>query len=128
MTIARDTTAANIKPLSGSIVRRYTTGAAVAAGEIVHLETDGYVDPAVVSTTVADEAIGIAVQADAAGGAVVDVVVFGPVTCLTGAAVGGTVFTSASAGEPTQTDASYLTAVGYAESSTVLFVLPEHLA
>lgn len=127
MTIARDTTAANIKPLSGAIVRRYTTGAAVAAGEIVHLETDGYVDPAVVSGS-ADEAIGIAVQADAASGNVVDVVVFGPVKCLTGATVGGTVFTSASAGEPTQTDASNLTAVGYAESSTVLFVLPEHLA
>ena len=127
MAIARDTTAANIKPLSGAIVRRYTTGAAVAAGEIVHLETDGYVDPAVVSGS-ADEAIGIAVQADAASGNVVDVVVFGPVKCLTGATVGGTVFTSTTAGEPTQTDATYLTAVGYAESSTVLFVLPEHLA
>lgn len=127
MAIARDTTAANIKPLSGAIVRRYTTGTAVAAGEIVHLETDGYVDPAVVSGA-ADEAIGIAVQADSAGGNVVDVVVFGPVLCLTGATVGGTVFTSASAGEPTQTDTTYLTAVGYAESATVLFVLPEHLA
>jgi hypothetical protein len=128
MAIARDTTAANIKPLAGAIVRRYTTGAAVAAGEVVHLETDGYVDPAVVSGSAVDEAIGIAVQADAVGGAVVDVVVFGPVKCLTGAEEGGTVFTSASAGEPTQTDASYLTAVGYAESATVLFVLPEHLA
>ena len=127
MAIARDTTAANIKPLAGAIVRRYTSGTAIAAGEIVHLETDGYVDPAVVSGA-PDEAIGIAVQAASAAGEVIDVVGLGPIVCLTDATPGGTVFTSASAGEPTQTDASYLTAVGYAESATVLFVLPEHLA
>jgi len=128
MTIARDTTAANIKPLAGAIVRRYTSGTAIAAGEIVHLETDGYVDPAVVSGSAADEVIGIAVQVASGSGVVVDVVTLGPVKCLTGATPGATVFTSASAGEPTETDASYLTAVGYAESATVLFVLPEHLA
>lgn len=126
MTIARDTTAANIKPLSGAVVRRYVAGATVAAGEILHLETDGYVDPAD-NTSAADEAIGIAVQA-ASSGDTIDVVVFGPVKCLTGATIGGTVFTSATAGEPTQTDDTNMTAVGYAESATVLFVLPEHLA
>ena len=127
MTIARDTTAANIKPLSGAIVRRYTSGTAVAAGEIVHLETDGYVDPAD-CTSAADEAIGIAIQAASGSGEVIDVVVLGPVKCLTGAEEGGTVFTSTDAGEPTQTDSGNVTAVGYAESATVLFVLPEHLA
>jgi len=127
MSIARDTTAANIKPLSGAIVRRYTSGDAIAAGEIVSLQSDGYVDPAD-ATSAADEAIGIAIQAAAAAGEVIDIVVFGPVKCLTGAEEGGTVFTSADAGEPTQTDDSNLTAVGYAESATVLFVLPEHLA
>lgn len=126
MAIARDTTAANIKPLSGAVVRRYVAGATVAAGEILHLETDGYVDPAD-NTSAADEAIGIAVQA-ASSGDTIDVVVFGPVKCLTGATIGGTVFTSATAGEPTQTDDTNMTAVGYAESATVLFVLPEHLA
>ena len=127
MTIARDTTAANIKPLHGSIVRRYVTGAAVAAGEVVSLQSDGYVDPAD-CTSAADEVIGIAVQADASGGATIDVVVFGPVKCLTGAEEGGTVFNSTTAGEPLQTTAGNQTAVGYAESATVLFVLPEHLA
>lgn len=126
MAIARDTTAANIKPLSGAVVRRYVAGATVAAGEILHLETDGYVDPAD-NTSAADEAIGVAVQA-ASSGDTIDVVVFGPVKCLTGATIGGTVFTSATAGEPTQTDDTNMTAVGYAESATVLFVLPEHLA
>ena len=127
MTIARDTTAANIKPLSGAIVRRYTSGDAIAAGEIVSLQSDGYVDPSN-STSAADEAIGVAIQAAAAAGEVIDVVVLGPVKCLTGAEEGDTVFNSTTAGEPTQTDSGNVTAVGYAESATVLFVLPEHLA
>ena len=45
MAIARDTTAANIKPLEGAIIRRFTAGTAVAAGEIVAMQSDGYVDP-----------------------------------------------------------------------------------
>jgi len=127
VSIARDTTAANIKPLSGAIVRRYTSGDAIAAGEIVSLQSDGYVDPAD-CTSAADEAIGVAIQAAAAAGEVIDVVVLGPVKCLAGAEEGDTVFNSTDAGEPTQTDSGYTTAVGYAESATVLFVLPEHLA
>lgn len=39
MAIARDTTAANIKPLEGAIIRRYTAGAAIAAGEIVSMQS-----------------------------------------------------------------------------------------
>lgn len=127
MAIARDTTAEHIKPLNGAIVRRHTAGAAVAAGEIVALQSDGYVDPAD-CTSAADEAIGVAIQAAAAAGEKIDVVVLGPVVCLTGATPGATVFTSTTAGEPTETDSGNVTAVGYAESATVLFVLPEHLA
>lgn len=127
MAIARDTTAANIKPLTGAIVRRHTSGDAIAAGELVSLHDDGYVDPSD-CTSAADEVIGVAIQAAAAAAEVIDVVVFGPVKCLTGATVGGTVFNSTDAGEPTQTDSGNVTAAGYAESATVLFVQPEHLA
>jgi len=126
MTIARDTTAANIKPLRGAMIRRHTSGAAVAAGEIVSLQSDGFVDPSNMGSG-ADEAIGIAVQAASAAAEIIDVVAFGPVKCLTGATPGKTVFNSATAGEPTETDASNETAIGYAESTTVLFVLSEHL-
>lgn len=127
MTIARDTTEANIKPLTGAIVRRHTSGAAIAAGEIVSLQDDGYVDPSNMGSGV-DEAIGIALQAAAAAAVKIDVVCFGPVKCLTGATPGATVFTSSTAGEPTETDNTNETAIGYVESATVLFVLPEHLA
>lgn len=126
MATARETTAANIKPLTGAIVRRYTSGAAIAAGEVVSLQSDGYVDPSD-STSAADEVVGIAIQATSAAGEVVDVVVLGPVNCLLGATPGATVFNSTTAGEPLETTAGNQTAVGYAESATVLFVLPERL-
>ena len=126
MAFSRDTTAANIKPLSGAIVRRYTSGDAIAAGEVVSLQSDGYVDPSDAASS--DEVVGIAIQAATAAGEVIDVVVLGPVKCLLEGSPGGTVFNSTTAGEPTQTDSGDVTAVGYAESATVLFVLPEHLA
>ena len=59
MAIARDTTAANIKPLEGAIIRRYTAGAAIAAGEIVSMQSDGFVDPSD-STGAAQTIVGIA--------------------------------------------------------------------
>ena len=127
MAIARDTTAANIKPLTGSVVRRYTAGAAIAAGEIVSMQSDGFVDPSD-TTSAADESIGVAIQAASAAAEVVDVVISGPINCLTGATPGATVFNSATAGEPTETDSGNVTAVGWAESATILVVQVEHLA
>ena len=62
MAIARDTTADNIKPLNGAIIRRFTAGAAVAAGEIVSMQSDGYVDPAN-TTSAAQKVMGVALQA-----------------------------------------------------------------
>ena len=62
MAIARDTTAANIEPKEGAIVRRYTAGATIAAGEIVSMQSDGYVDPSD-STSAAQMIVGIALAA-----------------------------------------------------------------
>ena len=122
MAIARDTTAANIKPLEGAIIRRYTAGAAIAAGEIVSMQSDGFVDPSD-STGAAQTIVGIAQKAAAVGDRL-DVVVFGPVACLTGATIGGAVYDSTTAGEPAQTTAGNQKQVGWAESETILFVRP----
>jgi hypothetical protein len=122
MAIARDTTAANIKPLEGAIIRRYTAGAAIAAGEIVSMQSDGFVDPSD-STGAAQTIVGIAQKAAAVGDRL-DVVVFGPVVCLTGATIGGAVYDSTTAGEPLQTTAGNQKQVGWAESETILFVRP----
>lgn len=122
MAIARDTTAANIKPLEGAIIRRYTAGAVIAAGEIVSMQSDGFVDPSD-STGAAQTIVGIAQKAAAVGDRL-DVVVFGPVVCLTGATIGGAVYDSTTAGEPLQTTAGNQKQVGWAESETILFVRP----
>ena len=122
MAIARDTTAANIMPLEGAIIRRYTAGAAIAAGEIVSMQSDGFVDPSD-STGAAQTIVGIAQKAAAVGDRL-DVVVYGPVVCLTGATIGGAVYDSTTAGEPLQTTAGNQKQVGWAESETILFVRP----
>lgn len=122
MAIARDTTAANVKPLEGAIVRRYTAGATTAAGEIVSMQSDGYVDPSN-STSAAQQVVGIALTAAAAGD-IVDVVVFGPVQCLTGATIAASVYDSTTAGEPSESQAGNQVEIGFAESATVLFVRP----
>ena len=122
MAIARDTTAANIEPKEGAIVRRYTAGATIAAGEIVSMQSDGYVDPSD-STSAAQMIVGIALAAAVAGDRV-DVVIFGPTECLTGATIGGAVDASTPAGGGAQTTAGNQKQVGWAESATVLFVRP----
>lgn len=125
MAIARDTTAANVKPLEGAIVRRFTAGSAIAAGELVSMSSDGYIDPSD-STSAKNPVLGVAVQAAAAAGPRIDVVVFGPVVCLTGATPGALVYNSTTAGEPLESTAGNQTATGIAESATVLFVRPNN--
>ena len=122
MAIARDTTAEHIKPLEGAIIRRYTAGTTIAAGELVSMQADGYVDPSD-STAAKMPVLGVAIQAAAAGGRI-DVVVFGPVVCLTGATIGEVVYNFTTAGEPDEGAAGNQTAAGIAESATVLFVRP----
>lgn len=125
MAIARDTVAANIKPLEGAIIRRYTAGATIAAGEIVSLMADGYVDPADTAAWTGSLVVGIALTAAVAGDRV-DVVVFGPVVCLTGATVAAPVYaTDTTAGEPAESVGTKDVMVGFAESATVLFVRVE---
>lgn len=119
MAIARDTTAANIKPLEGAVIRRGTAGDTIAAGEIVELQSDGYWDAAAASAVVMNG--GIALQA-ASAGEKIDVVVFGPVKCLTGATPGAIVYVSDTAGEPAETAGTKSAVIGYNESATVLFV------
>lgn len=122
MAIARNTTAELIKPLEGAVVRRFTYGATVAAGQIVSMQSDGKVDPSD-STAAKMPVLGVAIQAGADGSRG-DVVVFGPVVCLTGATPGAVVYNSTTAGAPSESVAGNQTAAGIAESATVLFVRP----
>ena len=123
MAIGRDTTAANIKPLEGALIDRFTAGSEIAAGELVSMSSDEYIDPAD-STGAKSIVLGVAVQAAAAAGERIDVVTHGRVKCLTGATPGAVVYNSTTAGEPLETVAGNQTAAGIAVSATILFVRP----
>lgn len=130
MAAARDTTVANIKPLDGAIVRRFTAGAAIEPGELVCMQSDGKIDPAIGTSVAAAQCLGVALcprnQGTAyADGDRVDVVVHGAVQCLTGATVGALIYVSDTAGEPSETTGTKTSIVGIAESATVLFVRPQ---
>lgn len=119
MAIARDTTAKNIKPLEGAVLRRVQLGATTAAGELITEQSDGKWDPT--NTGAAQLTVAVAIQ----GGAdteYVDAVFFGPVKCLTGATPGTLVYGTDTAGEPGAAAGTKGLVAGFAESATVLFV------
>jgi hypothetical protein len=126
MAFGRETTAKNIKPLEGAIVRRFTAGATIAAGEIVVMMADGFVDPANTAAFTGSIVAGIALDGAAAGERV-DVVVFGPVQCLIDATPAAFIYASDTAGEPSETVGTKDVIVGFAESATVLFVRPQFI-
>lgn len=121
MTIARDTTAANIVPLEGAALRRGIAGTTIGAGELVALQSDGYWDPA--QATAAVLTVAVSLQSAVVGDAI-DLVTHGPVKALTGATIGSLVYVSDTAGEPGTTGTKG-TVAGYAESATILFVQPQ---
>lgn len=125
MAIARDTTAKNIKPLTGAVVRRFTAGATLSPGELFHLSSDSKCDPCNTANITNAAVTGVVLgNADLADGEVFDGVVFGPVNCLTGATPGAVVYATDTAGEPGETAGTKTCVAGYAESATVLFVRP----
>ena len=124
MAAARETDATLVKPLEGAIVRRYTAGSTIEAGEAVAMAADGYVDPADASDATLAFTLGIALQ-DVSAGERVDVVVFGPLLCMTGATIGAAIYLSDTAGEFAETQGTEFSIVGVAESATVLFVRPQ---
>jgi hypothetical protein len=122
MAVARDTTAANIKPLEGHIPQRVQLGATVAAGELVTLQSDGKWDPT--NTSSAQLTVAVAIQAGVDTDWI-DIVVHGPVKCITGGTPGALVYASDTAGEPSDTVGTKDLVAGYAKTATVLFVQPQ---
>lgn len=131
MAAARETTTpSTIKPLEGAIVQRFTAGAAIEPGELVCMQSDGKIDPAIGTSVAAAQCLGVALcpknQGTAyADGDVVDVVTYGRVLCLTGATVGALIYVSDTAGEPAESAGTKTSIVGIATSASVLFVRPQ---
>ena len=113
----------DIKPLRGAVIRRVTLGESVTKGDPITLQSDGKWDMS--DADAAQLTVAVAVQ----GGVDtdrVDAVVLGPVQCLSGATPGVLVYTSNTEGDYDDGVASTKdTVIGYAESATVLFVLPQ---
>ena len=112
----------DIKPLAGAITRRGTLGATVTKGHPVTLQSDGYWDHT--QTTAAQVTVAVAVQGGAVGDEV-DLVVFGPIQCLSGATIGALVYGSDTAGAYDDAAGTKSTIIGYAWSATELFVQPQ---
>jgi hypothetical protein len=123
MSLARETDDKLVKPLEGATIRRYTAGSTIEAGEAVAMASDGQVDPADTSSMTLANVLGISLQ-DAVANDRIDVVVHGPVVCMTGATVGGKVYATDTAGEPSHTAGTKTCLIGIAESATILFVRP----
>lgn len=133
MAIARQTDAKLIKPLEGAVVRRFTAGSAIEAGEVVSMSSDGYIDPAIGTGLAGIKTMGVALpglngKVAFAVSDSVDVVIFGPVQCVTGATPGSTVFVSDTAGEPAEAAGTKSGVVGTAISATVVLVAPYQVA
>jgi hypothetical protein len=116
-----DTVAEHIKPLTGSITRRYTCGSTVVAGTPVTMSADGFIDASDASDATLSFCHGIAVQGGVVGDRI-DVVVFGPIICVTGMTIGGLVYVSDTVGEMSQTAGTKTTIVGWAETAAIIFV------
>lgn len=124
MASVRETDATLVKLLTNTVPPRYTTGAAVEAGEAVYLDANGYIQPCNGGAVATNFAIGVALQ-DIASGGRGDVAIAGMrVLCLTGATPGGIVYTMDTAGEIDHTGGTKKTVVGVAESATILLVMP----
>lgn len=126
-------TAADVRPLSGAVIRRFDAGGTVNMGAPVYLASDGdveHADASAVSTLV--PTLGIAVSTpdggtSASAGERVDVVVFGPVAGFSSLTPGGLVYVSDTAGGLDTAAGTKDFIVGYAESATTVFVQPETL-
>lgn len=114
--------AAAVKPLEGSTVRRGTLGATVTAPAPVTLQSDGYWDGT--DTSAAQLTVAIALQSGVAGDEV-DLVTHGPVLALSGATPGTLVYGSDTAGAFDTAVGTKDLVIGYAETATILFVNPQ---
>lgn len=121
-------TAANIRPLDGSVSRQYPVGGTVAPGDLVYLAATGKVLRADADVThLTARAIGVVTalnqgKATGADGDVATVTIFGPVAGFTDLTPGANGFVSDEAGKIADAEATRTRVVGYAESATVFFV------
>ena len=94
-------TAAEIRPLVGSVTKPYPAGGAGGVGDVVYVAADGDVEICVADGAATAQALGIVTAVGVLGkltfvaGEMIDVTIFGPVAGWTGATPGDLAFVSA---------------------------------
>lgn len=127
-------TAADVRPLPGAIIQRYTADVALTVGNAVYLKSDGDVAKADADDAAQVQAIGIVVGVPGGGtvsaaGDKVDVVVEGPVAGASGLTPGGLMYASVNAGNiadasPAGASGDFRWIIGRANSATTIFIHP----
>jgi len=131
---AIDVVAANVRPLTGAVIRRYLAASTnVVVGSVVYMKDDGTIELADGDSQTACQARGVVVgvglgKTTAAVGGACDVVTHGPVELgnTTAMTEGAPVYVSVTAGSMDQTasgttgDYNYI--IGWAENQTILYV------
>lgn len=127
-------TSANIRPLTGALVRNKVAGAALTVGYGVYYDSSGYAQhaDADLGETQA-RARGVVVaskdgETAVASGDRCSVCVFGPVGGFAGMTPGAPVYIDTTVGGFTHTKptgGAYQQSIGYAEAADVLFVMPD---
>lgn len=125
MAVTLQTDAELIRPLEGAIVRRFTAGGTIAAGQPVAMLAAGTIALADGNSSdpIPDLVIGCALKSVVAGDRV-DVVIYGPISNCTAATPGKLIYISDSVGVMDETSTTN-GVIGWAESATVVFVRPE---
>jgi hypothetical protein len=127
MAFGRETNAGNVKPLQGSVIRRFVAGADILAGEIVAMMADGFVDPANTTAFTGAVVVGIAIESCVAGRQL-DVVTHGEIKCILEGTPGAIVYATNTAGEPGVAAGTSSAIVGFVVAADVLFVRPQFVA
>jgi hypothetical protein len=124
-------TAAHIRPLNGAILRHYAAGGALVVGNAGYIASDGDVEKADANVSAATgRGIGVVVESYDGETAIVagdpcTLCVFGPVSGFSGLTPGANYYVSDTAGAIADAAGTQSRIIGYAESTTVLFVHPE---
>jgi hypothetical protein len=124
-------TAAKVRPLDGSRTRGFDLGGAAAPGDAVYIASDGDIEKADANVSAATgRGIGliVAIEGGKSAGVAGDhctVCVFGPVEGFSSLTPGANGYLSDTAGKLADAAGTQSRIIGYAESATAFFVLPE---
>ncbi len=131
-------TPAQIRPLEGAVIRDFSAGGSGELGNAVYIASDGDVEQVDANVAVTSEFEGIVVgvgeggETTFAAGDRLSVVTFGPVGGFSGMTPGGRVYVDTDTGKLDHTAptgaGTWTKVAGYAESASVLFVMPQAAA